>query len=56
MRNSRQPRCTAAKPFVLAVTTPKLLDASRNFGWVIFWRIVDGLDGPTVQALGMVTG
>jgi hypothetical protein len=36
MRKSRQPRCTAAKSFVLAVMTPKPLDESRNFGRAIF--------------------
>jgi hypothetical protein len=38
MRKSRQPRCTAAKSFVLAVMTPKPLDQSRNFGRAIFVR------------------
>src|ERR1700689_2367703 len=38
MRKSRQPRCTAAKSFVLAVMTPKPLDQSRNFGRAIFAR------------------
>jgi hypothetical protein len=53
MRKSRQPRCTAAKSFVLAVMTPKPLDESRNFGRAIL-PVIDGPGGQAVRALAMV--